>query len=281
MYRRHAFFKRPGHLSLVLLLALLLALTGCSTGSSKTPASTPSTPVPIPGAAGSDLALTEAQKEFNEAAQLLKPGGTISAEARAKYLHVVDLIEHQVLPQGKSDALKVTGYALDAFSRWQLGDNMAAIEAANQGKKLCAGAATNPRDCAMLQMDGGLVVASQAYEKYRNAPTMSREEVKDFAYRMEAALNEIDRVNSWGDRQDPITIYANLWQLMIIREATNFWYTYFRQDAAVWKPEVLKWLKRADQVAKKFPEAPYPNQDITLRLMGEFNRLKEKAEAPT
>jgi hypothetical protein len=128
----------------------------------------------------------------------LKPGGTISAEARAKYLRVVDLIEHQVLPQVKSDALKVTGYALDAFSRWQLGDNMAAIEAANQGKKLCAGAATNPRDCAMLQMAGGLVVASQAYEKYKNAPTMSREEVKDFAYRMEAALNEIDRVNSWG-----------------------------------------------------------------------------------
>jgi hypothetical protein len=285
MYRRYSWCKRPGQLSLVLLLVLGLALSGCQTGSTTVPVSPPlassasGSISAVPGA----QALKEAQNEFIAASKLVKPGETgakLPAEARAKYQRVVDIVESQVLIQVTRDDLKVTAYALDAFSKWQLGNNVGAINTADQGKKLCRSAATNPRDCAMLQMDGGLVVASQTYEKYKDAPNMSREEVKNFANRMEAALNEIDEVNRMGDQQDPITIYANQWQLMIIREVTNFWYTYFHQDDAVWKPEVLKWLKRADQVVQKFPEAPYPNQDLTLRLKEEFDRLKKKAAGP-
>lgn len=57
--------------------------------------------------------------------------------------------------------------------------------------------------------------------------------------------------------------------------------TYLRKDAAVWKPEVLKWLSRGDLILKKFPEPPYHNQELTLKVKEEFARLKQKAEAPS
>jgi hypothetical protein len=273
---------------MLLLLALLLALIGCQTPPSTTtgggvgPAVTPGPAGPATAVAG-DQALKEAQKEFNDASKLLAPAGSAekaSAEAQAKYRRVVEIVETKVLRQVGRDDLKLTAYALAAFAKWQLGDNDGAIKTADQGKQLCRGAAMNPRDCAMLQMDAGLVVASQTYAKYKNAPNLSQAEVKNFANRMDAALKEIDAVNRMGSAQDPITLYANQWQLMIIREVTNVWYTYFRRDAAVWRPEVLKWLGRADQVMSKFPETPYPHQDLTLKLKEEFQRLKMKAEAP-
>jgi hypothetical protein len=282
MYRRLSSIKNPERLILGLLLVSLLVLAGCQTVQkpdiSTTQGTTPTTP--LNEVAGAD-ALRKAQNDFNEAARQLKPGEKIPAEARAKYQQVVNIVENQVLPNVSRNDLKVTAYALESFAKWQLADDTNAISTANQGKRLCEGVATNPRDCAMLQMVGGLVVASQAYTKYKDAPTLSQDQVKDFSNRMEAALNEINAVNRFGDRRDLITIYANQWQLMIVREATNFWYTYFRQDATVWKPEVLKWLSRADQVLKKFPDPPYPNQDLTLALKEEFARLKKKAEAPS
>jgi hypothetical protein len=283
MYRRLASLKSPEWLILSLVLVALLTLAGCPPVQ-KTDISgksgTAETTGPLNEVAGAD-ALRKAQNDFNEAAKQLKPGETTPAEARAKYQQVVTTIANQVLPNVSRNDLKVTAYALEAFAQWQLHDDVTAINTANQGKKLCDGTATNPRDCAMLQMVGGLVVASQAYTKYKDAPTLSQDQVKDFSNRMEAALNEINAVNRFGDRQDLITIYANQWQLMIVREATNFWFTYFRQDATVWKPAVLKWLSRADQIMKQFPETPYPNQDLTLRLKDEFARLKQKAEAPS
>ncbi len=282
MYRRLAAFKSPERLILSLVLVALLTLTGCppapkpdiSPGQGTTPTT------PLNEVAGAE-ALKKAQNDFNEAARQLKPGETTPADATAKYQQVVTSVETQVLPNVSRNDLKITAYALEAFAKWQLHDDVAAIDTANHGKKLCDEAATNPRDCAMLQMVGGLVLASQAYTKYKDAPTLSQDQVKDFSNRMQAALNEINAVNRFGDPRDPITIYANQWQLMIVREATNYWYTYFRQDATVWKPEVLNWLSRADQVLQKFPETPYPNQDITLKLKEEFARLKQKAQAPS
>ena len=283
MDRRSAFFRSSGPLSLVLVLICLLALAGCPPvpkPDTRTDTDITRTTGPLDQVAGAK-ALKEAQNTFDEASKQVKSGEKVPAEARAKYQQVVDIVEKRVLPQVSRDDLKVTAYALEAFSKWKLDDYIGAQNTAEKGKKLCGGAAANPRDCAMLQMVAGLVVASQAYDKYKDAPKMSLEEMKGFANRMEAALQEINAVNRTSDPRDSITIYANQWQLLIIRQATNFWYTYFRKEAAVWKPEVLKWLSRADQVGKKFPAPPYLNQERTLKLQEEFGRLKKKAEEPS
>ena len=279
MYSRLIFFKSPDRLILSLLLVALLGLAGCQTLPTTGP---PPTVGPITEVAGG-VALQKAQNDFDEASKQMISGEKIPAEARAKYQRVVDTVEKQVLPQVTRDDLKVTAYALDAFSRWQLADYIGAMNTAEKGRNLCKGAATNPRDCAMLQMVEGLVVASQAYEKYNNPPppTMSQEQMKDFANRMEAALHGINAINGALDPKDPLSIFANQWQLMIIRKATDAWYTYFRKDAAVWKPEVLKWLSRADQVLKKFPAPPYINQDRTLKLQKELGGLKKRVEEPS
>jgi hypothetical protein len=289
MHRRLVSSKNHDWFILSLILVALLTLTGCplsQTASGPTPAGTaasPQTPV-VPGpvaAITGDNELKKAQDIFNEANKLEIPGQSASEAAMAKYRQVVDMVESQVLPKVSRDDLKAQAFALEAFAKWRLNQPTDAINAANAGKKLCAGRVSSQRDCAILQMVGGMVVASQEWAKYKDAANMSQEDVKAFSNHMDAALNEINPINGVLAPSNTLAIFANLEQLLIIREVTGHWVTNFFRDPAVWKPEVLKWLSRVDQIMKKFPETPYPNQDLTLQLKGEFERLRKKAEAPS
>jgi hypothetical protein len=288
--RRHL-ASSPNHdrFILGLILVALLTLTGCPLGQTPTGPTAPGTaasqqtpPAPGPIAVLSgDSELKKAQDIFNEANKLEVPGQSASDAALAQYRQVVDIVENQVLPKVSRDDLKAQAYALEAFSKWRLNQPTDAIQAADAGKRLCAGGVKSQRDCAILQMVGGLVVASQEWAKYKDAANMSQEDVKAFSNHMDAALNEINPINGVLAPSNTLAIFANLEQLLIIREVTGHWVTNFFREPAIWKPEVLKWLSRVDQILKKFPETPYPNQDLTLQLKGEFERLRKKAEAPS
>ena len=267
--------SHPAHLyrGLGFILLLLLLAAGC------TPAVGPgsqtgSSPGLIPQVAAAP-SLDEAQKLFNAAGGLDQPALDVPAASLEKYKQVVDTVEKKVL--GKvAKPLEVNAYALLAFSQWRLRAYAKAMEAGAKGRQIyeTEQVSTNPRGYGMCLMVGGLCLASQTYQEYKNLPgPPTEDQAQSLTRRLQQAMQAIDSVNSKLDRGADITVYANQWQLALVDAAVRIWTSGLPRE--VWQPEVCRWLGRAETVLAKFPDTAYPRQSLTLTYKNKFERLKQ------
>jgi hypothetical protein len=269
--------SHPAHFyrGLGFLLLLLLLAAGCasSAGPGRQPGPSPGL-IPQVEAAPS---LKEAQQLFNEAGGLDQPALDIPAASLEKYKQVVDTIETKVLGKA-AKPLEVNAYALLAFSQWRLRAYAKAMEAGSKGRQIyeTGNLSTNLRDYGMCLMVGGLCLASQTYQEYKNLPgPPTKDQAQNLTGRLQQAMQAIDSVNSHVDRREDIAVYANQWQLALVDAAVRIWTSGLPRE--VWQPEVCRWLKRAEPVLAKFPDTAYARQSLTLTYKNKFERLK-KAE---
>lgn len=271
--------RRRFYRGLSVLLLLLVLVVGCTTlGPSPQPGPQVTTSPP-PTAESSPAAiasLKKAQDLFNEAVRADQPTVKVPAAARQKYRQVVDLVEHEVMGQADASG-KVSGYALIGFSQWRLEDYGKAMQAGEQGRHLYESTklSTNRRDYGMLLMVGGLSAASQTYQTYLNlqvSPT--QEQARKLTGALEQAMRTIDSGNLYLERQEPIAIYANLWQLALVDAAVRIW-TGLPKEVS--QPEVCRWLRRAEPVLAKIPETGNPWWSLTVTYKDKFAQ-KKKAE---
>jgi hypothetical protein len=204
-----------------------------------------------------------------------QPSVDVPAAARQKYQQVVEIIAPEVL--GKLDASgDVSAYALQAFSQWRLGNYAKAMEAGNAGRQTLETEklAGNRRDYGMCLMVGGLSAASQTYQEYENfqAP-MTKELAQNLSRRLEQAMRAIDSGNAYLNQQEDIVIYANLWQLALVDAAVRIWTSGLPRDVS--RPEVCRWLGRADPVFAKFPQAVYRWRNLTDTYKNKFAQKKQ------
>ena len=185
------------------------------------------------------LALREAQDVFNEAALLThkryaEPFAAKSTDvvppesAQEKYARVVQLVNEEVLNALDRDDLRVNAWALLAFSEWQLKHYAKANIAAETGKDLYerAGLQTNRRDYGMLLILRGLVKHSQAFERYQEERAkgfLKIETAERLSQAMAEALDNIDEINARLGKDEPVVIYANRQQLLIIDNILHVW----------------------------------------------------------
>ncbi len=274
MSRRHHFRPASVYLGLSVLLLILFLVMGCA---SKEGGVTPG-PAPV---VGEDpvRALEQAENLFKAAGGLDKPSpGVLSAASRQKYQEAVGLIEKDVLGRVQRDDLKMNAYGILAISQWRLGNYARALEAGSKGRLLyeSKNLSTNRREYGMCLIVGGLCVASETYQKFVNLqapPTPAQR--RDFAARLQQAMQSIDTINTNPklDPRDDIVVYANQWQLGIVDEAVRIWAS---EGLAreVFKPEVCRWLDRAEPVFAKFPASPYPQENTTLAYKNKFERRR-------
>jgi len=237
-----------------------------------TPPSTPQVPEPRPAAVTS---LKTAQDLFNEAVKSDQPTANVPAAAREKYQRVTDTVEKEVLGQG-NPSVNMGAYALLAFSQWRLDNFGKAMEAGEKGRRLfeTAKLATNRRDYGMCLIAGGLGAASQTYKEYLSLQVSPTQEVaQNLTDRLEQARRDIDSGNTYLDRQEPIAVYANLWQLALVDSAVRIWTSGPPQPVS--QPEVCRWLARAEPVFAKIPEIGNPWQSMTLTYKNKFERKKQ------
>ena len=272
MSRRQYFRPVSVYMGLSVLLLSFILVMGCA------PKQGGVTPGPAP-VVGKDAvqALDQAEALFKAAGGLDKPApGVLSAASRQKYQEAVDLIEKDVLGKLQRDDLKMNAYGILAISQWRLGNYARATEAGSKGRLLyeSKNLSTNRREYGMCLIVGGLCVASETYQKFLNLQALAtQEQRRDFAAHLQQAMQSIDVINTKLDPRDDIVVYANQWQLAIVDEAVRIW-TSEGLAREVFKPEVCRWLDRAEPVFAKFPASPYPQENITLTYENNFERRR-------
>ena len=210
MIRRPLSLPTPFYRGLSVLLLLLVVACATTNG---------------PGLGTTVTALKKAQDLFNEAVKSDQPTANVPTASRQKYQQVVDTVEKEVLGQDNA-SVNVSAYALLAFSQWRLDNSNKAMEAGEKGRRLFETAKldTNRRDYGMCLIVGGLCAASQTYQDYMNlqvSPT--KEQAHKLTGSLEQAMRTIDSANTYLDRQEPIAVYANLWQLALVDSAVRIW----------------------------------------------------------
>jgi len=274
MIRRPFSHSTPFYRGLSALLLILLLVAGCPLPG---PAPQPGPqPEPKPSLQGG-ISLKKSQDLFNEAVKTDQPTVNVPAASRQKYQQVVDTLEKEVL--GKvNKSLEVNAYALQAFSQWRLGNYAKAMEAGDRGRQVFETEKMpgNRRDYGMCLIVGGLCAASQTYKEYENlqAP-VTKELAQNLTGRLEQAMRAIDSGNAYLDRQEDIAVYANLWQLALVDAAVRIWTSGLPRQVS--RPEVCRWLGRADSVFAKFPNAAYHWRNLTETYKKKFEQ-KKKAE---
>ena len=273
MIRRPLSHPIPFYRGLSVLLLLLLLVVACTTTKGPGVDTKVTPPPPPPPAAVSSL--KKAQDLFNEAVKSDQPTANVPTASRQKYQQVVDTVEKEVLGQDNA-SVNVSAYALLAFSQWRLDNSGKAMEAGEKGRRLFETAKldTNQRDYGMCLIVGGLCAASQTYQDYMNlqvSPT--KEQAQKLTGSLEQAMRTIDSANTYLDRQEPIAIYANLWQLALVDSAVRIWTSGLPREVS--QPEVCRWLSRADPVFAKFPDTAYPWQNLTLTYKNKFEKKKQ------
>ncbi len=223
--------------------------------------------------------LQKAQNLYNDASRSLLVGVDLTAQQKEQYQQTVTQVEKNALPCLNRDDLKVNAYAIDAFAKWRLGDYTGAITAADQGKSIYEKGklTTNPRDYAMLSLTPGLVLQSDAHREYRNRlqqGAMTPAEARQISQKMDRALKEIDAVNTGLSRDDPLAVYANQQQLLILWDQINLWSKGVKEQRD-WEPEVRKSLQRSEEVIKKFPPGDYPGKSFTQDMARKFTDIKQ------
>lgn len=267
--------SRNFYRGLSVLLLFLLLIAGCPPPGPG-PQVTPTPPPVTESSLAAISSLAKAQDLFNEAVKSDQPAVKAPAAARQKYQQVVDKVKKEVMDQSDASG-KVSGNALLAFSQWRLGDYAESMKAGEKGRQLYETTKidTNRRDYGMLLMVGGLSAASQTYQAYLNlqaSPT--QEQAQKLTGDLEQALRAIDSGNIYVARQEPIAVYANLWQLALVDAAVRIW-TGLPKEVS--QPEVCRWLSRAEPVFAKIPETENPWQTLTVTYKNKFEQ-KKKAE---
>lgn len=277
MIRHPLSHPTPFYRGLSVLFLLILLSAGCvTTNGTKPPADQQSGaqqvtgPIPVPV-----LSLNKAQGIFNEVVRSDQPTVDVPAAALQKYQQVVEIVEKEVL--GKVEKpLELNAHALLAFSQWRLGNYVKAMEAGNRGRQVfeTEKLPTNRRDYGMCLMVGGLSAASQTYKEYENlqAP-ITKELAQNLTGRLEQAMRAIDSGNVYLDRQEDIVVYANLWQLALVDAAVRIWTSGLPREVS--RPEVCRWLGRADPVFAKFPNAAYRWRNLTDTYKNKFEQKKK------
>ena len=224
--------------------------------------------------------LRDVQDDFNRinttAYQAADPS-TLTADQESAYRQIVRKIEAEKLKSVDRDDLKVSAYAIDAFSNWRLRDYAVAKATAEKGLDIFtrAGLQTNWRDYGMLLITGGLADYSETFRDYQK---WLRDHPNDFlpvgdaaAYtdRMAAAMKKIDGVNQPEKglaSNVPVVLYANQQQLRVITGILDIWSNV--SDEADQKGPVCHWTEQADiLIQKRFPAAAdYPGKAQTDEL---------------
>jgi hypothetical protein len=198
-----------------------------------------------------------------------KPGiPSLTEDAKGKYRLVLDLLGGDVLENEKLHTdLRINAYALKAVAQWRLKQYKEAINTAGKGQRICASSRhSNPRDCGMLIIIGGLVVNSETLDQFeilkndRQGGNLTREEAMGLVKRLEFALNELEKLSHPPDV--PIAIYANQQKLIILGNILDMWNAYKRSDT---ERERMETIERAKRICKEFPE-DYPSKNLTEEL---------------
>ena len=236
------------------------------------------------------LALREAQDTFNQAALLTnqryaEPFAAKSADMvppespQDKYARVVQMVNEDVLNAVDRNDLRVNALALLAFSEWQLKHYDKANVAAETGKDLYerAGLQTNRRDYGMLLILRGLVKHSQSYERYQKSkkenPFLEPQEAQSITESMGEAIKNIDEINTKLDKDEPVVIYANRQQLLIIKNMLDVW-------GATKSPENFKqpmclWATRGTRLGSENLPQEYAIKGDVTQVQNEINKVSK------
>ena len=231
----------------------------------------------LSGCIGHTQQLREVQDAFNQANQIQPqaPGpDDLTPEQEAAFRNIVEKIDKDQLKSVERNDLKVSAYAIDAFSKWRLKEFVAAKVTAEKGLDIYerAGLKTNQRDFGMLLITGGLADYSQAFRDYRawlrDHPRdfLSETDAAAFSDRIADAMEKIDAVNrpDKGLKPDvPIVIYANQQQLLAITGILDIW-GHVREFSDQ-KDPVCHWTAKAETlVRERFPSGvDYPGKART------------------
>ena len=104
---------------------------------------------------------------------------------------------------------------------------------------------------------------------------MTKELAQNLSRRIEQAMRAIDSGNAYFNQQEDIAVYANLWQLALVDAAVRIWTSGLPREVS--RPEVCRWLGRADLVFGKFPNDVYRWRNLTDTYKNKFEQ-KKKAE---
>jgi len=193
---------------------------------------------------------------------------SLTDDAMAKYQLVLDLLDDTVFENPALHLnLRINAYALKAVAQWRLRQYKDAIQTAFEGQHLCAAEPhSNPRDCGMLVIVGGLIVNSETLDRFEALKTQkqsgnfTREESAELAERLEFALDKLDELVSSSD--EPIAIYANQQKLIILGNILDIWSAYSRSDTEQERADVMD---KARKICGRFPDE-YPSKGLTREL---------------
>jgi hypothetical protein len=234
------------------------------------------------------LALRDAQDTFNQAAVLTnqryaEPFVTNSADMvppespRDKYARVVQIINEDVLNSVDRNDLKVNALALLAFSEWQLKHYDKANVAAETGKDLYerTGLQTNRRDYGMLIILRGLVKHSQAYERYQKSkkenPLLEPQEAQSITELMGEAIKNVDEINAKLDKDEPVVIYANRQQLLIIKNMLDVWSA--TKSSENFKQPMCLWANLGAKLGSDSFPREYAIKDEVTKVQNEISKV--------
>ena len=193
---------------------------------------------------------------------------SLTDDAMAKYQLVLDLLDDTVFESPALHLnLRINAYALKAVAQWRLKQYKDAIQTAFEGQHVCASEShSNPRDCGMLVIVGGLIVNSETLDRFEALKTQkqsgnfTREESAELAERLEFALDKLDELVSSSD--EPIAIYANQQKLIILGNILDIWSAYSRSDTEQERADVMD---KARKICGRFPDE-YPSKGLTREL---------------
>ncbi len=193
---------------------------------------------------------------------------SLTDDAKAKYQLVLDLLDDSVFESsGLHLNLRINASALKAVAQWRLKQYREAIQTAFEGQHLCASEPhSNPRDCGMLVIVGGLVVNSETLDRFEALKTQkqsgnfTREESAELVDRFEFALDKFDELSYPPD--EPIALYANQQKLIILGNILDIWSAYSRSDTERERADVMD---KARKICGQFPD-DYPSKQLTQEL---------------
>jgi hypothetical protein len=199
-----------------------------------------------------------------------------------KYEQVIHTVDTRVLPNVDRDEFKVAAYTLKSYALWKSGKGKDAKITAEEGVDLYqrSGLTAYRRNYGMLLILPGLVDYSEAYRMYQSKlkeqsrSDISAEEAHQITGAMDAALKEIDTINSKIEVKEPIAIFANFLQLRIIRNILDVWGKVPASDVKA--AAACDWWCKGETILKtKFPKEHFLEKDIVVELVGEINSFKQ------
>jgi hypothetical protein len=141
--------------------------------------------------------------------------------------------------------------------------------------------ATNRRDYGMLLILGGLVEYTEAFREYQwkkdQMAFLTQSDAENITKTMQEALKKINKINGKMDINEPIVIYANQQQLLIIKNILHVWGSLkLKEDR---EKAICYWSNRALEIMQtNFPKTNYPAKPHVDELSNDIKNLKKLYE---